>query len=447
MPTAETLLVEPELTLPPGPRLPGHLVAKLWIERPVSFWEACAASHGDTFTVELGSLGTTVLFADPEAVRQVFALAPEAYECRPFNEHYRSVVGTNSVLAADGGRHRQIRRVLTPALHRRLVEAQGEAILRAVRRSLPEWPIGRPFSPRPMLHRISLEVMLGILFGSVEDGLPGEILRLFTQEIYQDLGSWSAWTRFMRHQPALRERIAEEARRRRDGATGETLLDAMLQARDETGAPLSDEDVQDQVFTMLVAGVDPTALALAWALYWITGEPEVLARLREELGRLGPDFGTSAVDGLPYLEAACRESFRMYPVVLTPTGRKLLAPAEIGGRLYPAGVTLLPCTYLVHRRADLYPEPDRFRPDRFLERSYAPHEYFPFGGGARTCIGASLAPLEMKLVLAEILTRCELIPAHDGPVEPVGHGALLAPSDAFKLLMTDLRPERNLRGG
>ena len=116
----------------------------------------------------------------------------------------------------------------------------------------------------------------------------------------------------------------------------------------------------------------------------------------------------------------------MHPIPTTPSGRKLVGPVEIGGRRYEPGVTLLPCTYLVHRRPDLYPEPARFRPERFLERQYASHEYFPFGGGARTCVGAALAPLEMKLVLAEILTGCDLVPAHDGPVRPVRHGTLLA---------------------
>jgi cytochrome P450 len=429
--------------LPPGPELPGHRVAQLWIERPVEFWEDCAAKYGDTFTIELGSLGTTVLFADPEAVRHVFQLSPEVYECGPFNGHYNAVMGANSLLVSDGGRHRRMRRMLAPPLHRRLLEAQGEAIVRVVRRSLEGWPMGRAFSPRPMLHLISMEVVLGMLFGSDEDALAREIRRVFAEEIYQDLGSWSAWTRFVRYQPRLRERIAGEVARRRGGggpeAGGTTLFDALIQGRDESGAPLSDAEIQDHIFTMLVAGVDPTALALAWALYWILGEPEVLGRLRREIDDLGTGPAPALIAELPYLSAACQEALRMYPVVITPTGRKLVAPAEVQGRRYPAGVTLLPCTYLVHRRGELYPDPGRFRPERFLGRQYAPHEYFPFGGGARTCIGAALAPLELKLVLAEILARCELAPAHTGPVRPVRHGTLLAPSDALRFVLAGPR--------
>jgi unspecific monooxygenase len=218
------------------------------------------------------------------------------------------------------------------------------------------------------------------------------------------------------------------------------LFDAMVQARDETGSSLSDEEIEDHIFTMLVAGVDPTALALSWALYWIHEDAEVLSTLRTEIDGLGPDPGPERIDQLPYLTSVCLETLRMYPVVITPTGRKLPTPVELHGRRYEPGVTLLPCTYLVHHRADLYPDPFRFRPERFRERQYSAHEYFPFGGGARTCIGASLAPLEMKLVLAEVMAKCELAPTHEGSVRPVRHGTLLAPSDAMKFVLTRKRP-------
>ena len=435
-----TISTDLPMSLPPGPDLPSRQVAQLWIEQPVEFWEACSARYGATFTIELGSLGTTVLFAHPEAVRQVFQLSPESYECRPFNGHYKSVMGSHSLLVSDGTRHRRMRRVLMPPLHRRLVETHGEATRRLVRRALNQWVTGQAFSPRPFMHMISLEIILGIVFGS-EDELGREILRIFSEEIYPDLGSWSAWTRFVHYQPRFRKRIAEKVERSRTGAEsgGGALFDALVQGRDEAGDPLTDDEIQDHIFTMLVAGVDPTALAVSWALYWIHEDSEVLSRLRQELDSQGPEAAPERIAELPYLSAVCQETLRMYPVVITPTGRKLLDSVEIDGRRYPPGVTLLPCTYLVHRHEDLYPEPARFRPTRFLERQYAAHEYFPFGGGARTCIGAALAPLEMKLVLAEIVMRCELDPAHEGVVRPVRHGTLLAPSDEMKFILTGNR--------
>jgi cytochrome P450 family 110 len=429
--------------LPAGPDLPSRKVAQLWIEQPVEFWEDCAARFGDVFTIELGSLGTTVLFWHPEAVRQVFQLSPDSYECRPFNGHYNAVMGANSLLVADGGPHRRMRRMIMPPLHRRLVETHGESTRECVRRAIALWPTGRAFSPRPTMHLISLQIILAITFGATTDELASEILRVFSEEIYQDLGSWSAWTRFVRYQPKLRELIAERVKQKRAASesAGTTLFDALVQARDEAGNLLGDDEISDHIFTMLVAGADPTALALSWALYWIHEAPEVLSRLRQELDDLGPDAGPERIARLPYLAAVCEETLRMYPVVITPTGRKLLAAADIQGRSYPPGVTLVPCTYLVHRRSEIYPEPARFRPERFLERQYASHEYFPFGGGARTCVGASLAPLEMKLVLSEIVTSCDLAPAHSGPVRPVRHGTLLAPCDAMKFILNGSRPK------
>jgi cytochrome P450 len=283
------------------------------------------------------------------------------------------------------------------------------------------------------MHLFSLKLILRVFFGSADEGLGRWIARIFAEEIYHDLSSWGPWTRFGHLQPRLRGMIDEEVRRRREHPDpgGTTLLDALVQARGESGEPLADEEIQDHLFTMLVGGADPTALALSWALYWIHEDPDVLGRLRSELG---PSPETGALSELPYLDAVCQESLRMYPVVTTPSGRKLLSEVSIRGRHFGPGITLLPCTYLVHRRPDLYPEPARFRPERFLERQYAPHEYFPFGGGVRTCLGASLAPVELKLVLAEILTRSRLIPAHDGPVRPVRHGTLLAPSNTMKFL-------------
>jgi unspecific monooxygenase len=282
-----------------------------------------------------------------------------------------------------------------------------------------------------------LKIILRIFFGSVDEGLGREISEIFSREIYRDFSSWGPWTRFGHLQPRLRGLIDEEVRRRRAQPDAEsiTLLGALIEARSESGAFLDDAEIQDHLFTMLVGGADPTALALSWTLYWIHEVPQALAHLRRELAEFGPELDPRRVAELPYLNAVCLESLRMYPVVTTPTGRKLLVTATVQGRSYEPGVTLLPCPYLVHRRPDLFPEPARFQPERFLKRQYAPHEYFPFGGGARTCIGSALAPLEMKLVLAEILAHCHLIPAHDGPVRPARHGTLLAPSDAMKFLL------------
>ncbi len=426
-------------TLPPGPDLPSRRVAQLWIEQPIEFWEECAARFGDTFTIELGSLGTTVLFSDPEAIRQIFQLPPESYEVRPFNDYYRSVMGEHALFLTDGADHRRMRKVLMPPLHRKLAATHGAATRGLVIEVVGAWPVGKAFSPRPAMHLLSLRIILGIIFGSTEDPLAREIARVFSEEIYQHLGSWSAWTRFSHLHGRFRDLIGATIRQRRSASAsdsaGYTLFDALVSARDGAGNVLGENEIEDHLFTMFVAGVDPTALALSWALFWIHEDREVLAKIREELAGLGAEPAPDRVAELPYLAAVCQETLRMYPIPSTPSGRKLLTPLELDGWRFEPGVTLLPCPYLVHRRAELYSEPARFRPERFLERQYAPHEYFPFGGGARTCIGAALVPLELKLVLAEIINRCDLVAAHDGPVRPARHGTLLAPSDSMKFLL------------
>jgi cytochrome P450 len=425
--------------------LPAWLQAQAWIERPVEFWQQCAADFGDVFTVQLGSVGPTVLFHHPEAVRQIFQLPAGRFTCRQFNEQYAYVMGNRSLLVSDGAAHRRLRRVVLPALQRQREAAHAPLVQRAARQAVETWPAAEAFNVRPSLHVLSLQVMLGVLFGTAEDELGQEITRLFASEVFQDWGTWSPWARFGRLQPQLRDLLSRAAGRRPGSAAkGLSLFDALLAARDENGQPLSEEEVQDQVFTMLIAGVDPAAIALTWALYWIHEEPAVRATLVEEVKALGPNPEAARLAQLPYLAAVCAESLRMYPVVATPSGRRLTAPAEIAGRRFDAGITLLPCTYLVHRREELYPEADRFRPERFLQRAFAPHEYFPFGGGGRLCVGAWLASLEMRIAVATILACRALEPAHLGPVRPVRHGTLLAPSREMRLTLT--RPSRLAAG-
>ena len=434
-PSDPTVAVRSEL--PPGPALPGWEVARQWIERPVEFWEECGGRFGDTFTIELGSIGTSVLFSHPEAVREIFDLSPETYEVRPYNGYSGTVMGDRAIFRTDGAEHRRKRRLIIPQLTRRSVDSHRDAARRLVRELIDSWETGQIVSPRPALHLLTLKFILEIGLGTLQSELAREVVRIFSQDVYPHLGSWSSWSRFIHLQPRLRELITQEVILRRSGADREisSVLDAMVRARDESGAPVDHEEIQDHLFTLLIVGADPAAIVLSWLLYWIHADPEVLHRLRRELFELGPPADAKSVAELPYLTAVVQESLRMYPVPATPSGRKLLVPVAIQGRIYEPGITLLPCTYLVHRRQEIYPDPSRFDPDRFLGRRFAPHEFFPFGGGNRACVGAGLAPLEIKLIMAEILACCEFEPAHEGPVRPVRHGTLIAPSDALRFVV------------
>jgi cytochrome P450 len=427
---------ETRVSLPNGPDLPGWRVAQMWMERPIEFWEECREQFGDSFTVELGSIGKTVLFCHPEAVRQIFQLPTSAYVCRPYNDYYKMVMGERSILLADGSEHRRMRKMVMPSMQRKSFETHMVSIGAIVRETVAGWPEGEVFTPRLSLHLMGLKIILAVVFGTIEDPLARQIATIFENEIYLDLGSLSAWTRFVHLKPRLREMIsAEIARRRGQGETSSgTLFDTLIRSKDESGELISDSEIQDHIFTMFVAGVDTTAIALAWALYWVHEDPKIEARLRAELETVAASRDPQAIVELPYLNAVCLETLRMYPVVSTPTGRKLLVDTEIHGQIYPTGVTLLPCTHLVHRRADIYPEPSRFHPDRFENANFSASEYLPFGGGARTCIGAVLAPLEMKIALCELMLESKLTAAHLGPVKPVRHGTLIAPSETYRFV-------------
>jgi cytochrome P450 len=227
------------------------------------------------------------------------------------------------------------------------------------------------------------------------------------------------------------------ARRRGDHApAGQNLLDDLLAAGHEDGTPLGDREVRDALLTILIAGHDTTALALAWSLGEIAGHPEVVDRLCDELARVtgGGPPEAGHLPALEYLEGAIRESLRLRPVAPFVV-RKTVRPFAAGGRQYPAGVVLCPCSYLVHRREELYPKPDLFRPERFLERTFGPHEWFPFGGGNRVCLGMPFALYEMKVLLATILSQVR-------PSRPAGarsvarrYGIVLGPDDGGTIVV------------
>jgi cytochrome P450 len=238
---------------------------------------------------------------------------------------------------------------------------------------------------------------------------------------------------------AARERVdrllfAEIAARRRADVTGRAdVLSLLTQATYEDGAPLEDAALRDELMTMLLAGHETTATALAWAVGHVLGDPGVHARLQEELRGLGPGDPQQATK-LEYLDAVCRETLRLTPIVPL-VGRRLTRPMTIGGVSLPAGVVASPCIYLAHRRAERWPEPARFRPERFLESKPTPYEFLPFGGGVRRCLGMAFALVEMKIVLAEVLRRVELRAAPGYQVRVVRRSVTLAPSEGMPVVV------------
>jgi cytochrome P450 family 110 len=422
------------LLLPPGPETTPAQQAREWIERPLELLDDCARRFGDVFTLRLGGLGATVMFSHPEAVRTIFRAPPDSFECEHFNQSYRFVMGDNALFLRDGEPHRRLRRVMVPLLCHHGMEAHAREISAIARKAVEGWSEGQSLAVRPVMHELALRVMSRFVFGEREAARE-RLLEWFKTEVWRDQRAWKPWTSLSRLQPRLRDLISDELEHRRgSNGRGRTpdLLDHLLASRDEDGQPLDEVEIQDQVLTLTITAVDPVGFALTWLLAWVARTPEVQSALRHELGALGDDPDPLAVLQLPYLTAACQETLRIHPILPTVSGRRLTVPMEIAGHHLEAGTTVAPCAYLVHRREDLYPDPLAFRPRRFLERRFGPHEYFPFGGSNRHCLGTTLAPMELKLVLATILSRGRLVLEDPGGAE-VRYGTLVGPPGDLRI--------------
>ena len=272
-------------------------------------------------------------------------------------------------------------------------------------------------------------------------GSPLSASLLFFPVLQQDWGAWSPWGKFVRQRQQIYDLLQAEIDQRRSQPEikGNDVLSLMLLARDEDGQPMTDIELQDELMTMLFAGHETTATALTWALYWIHKLPVVKDKLLQELDSQGNDTEPLAIASLPYLTAVCNETIRIYPVSPIVFPRSSRISVEIAGQQFPPETNLVPCIYLVHHREDIYPEPKQFKPERFLERQFSPAEFIPFGGGNRRCLGYALAMLEMKLVLATIMSQYELTLANTKPEKPRRRGFVVAPANGVKMIVTGTR--------
>jgi cytochrome P450 family 110 len=448
-------------TLPAGPSLPRAFQMMHWIRRPIPFMEDCARAYGDPFTIgfpaipgtpERAQRPTFVFFAHPDAIRDIFTGDETVLRAGDANAFLEPVLGPNSLLVLDGARHLRERRLMQPPFHGERMQAYADVMREVTDRVVDGWPVGQPFPIHTEMQHITLEVILRTVFG-VDEGLRLARLRdLLTRLLTYatsplalllrlELGGLTPWgrlVRVMRDVDALLH--AEITRRRTEGVDGRSdVLSMLVAARDEQGRPMTDQELRDEMFTLLVAGHETTATSLAWAFHRILAHPEVQARLADELGRVvgrGP-LQARDLPQLEYLDATVKETLRLMPI-LPVVGRWLAAPARIGGVDLPAGVIATPCIYLAHRRPDVWPEPEAFRPERFVGARPSPYTFLPFGGGVRRCLGMAFALYEMKIVLATVLARVVLRAAPGSSVRVVRRSITLAPSHGMPVVVDAL---------
>ena len=396
--------------LPPGPRLPRTLQAVGWTQRPLPWLEKCHRRYGDTFTLRIRHYGDWVILSDPDDVKKVFT-AGRAVGVDTANPLLGPLLGPRSVMLLEEPEHMTRRKLMLPSFHGKAVQADSEMMAAVARQAISRWPVGEPFALWPRMQDITLDVVMRAVFGP-----DSEHPRL--QPLRERLRGLTAWMNEPRNlarlalfgprwvinsrgyreaMGAVEEAVMEEVRRRKAEPDGGALgvVSMLVSARYEDGSPLSDQDLRDELVTLLSDG--PTSSTLAWTFERLLRNPDKLAKLQEDL-RDG--------DGA-YLDAVVKETLRLRPPVPVVV-RNLLEPLRLGGYELPAGTTVAPCIHLIHRDERHYPEAHRFLPERFVGKQPGTYTWIPFGGGTRRCLAASYAEMEMKRVLRIVLETTEL---------------------------------------
>ncbi len=398
------------------------------------------------------------MLASPEAVKDVFRGDARSLHSGEGNEFLTATVGANSLLVLDGEPHARQRRALLPPLKGERMRSFFRAMQAETLEEVRTWEPPQALGMLEPMQRITLRVMLQVVLGvesraelvdfekkvervlALARGRYGLILVKVLPVAFLQRTRSLPFYRRMHELDAALFALIEERRRRPVAARGENILADLLAAAHEDGQPLSDPEIRDALVTLIFAGHDTTSVALSWALEQIMPHSVVVERIAEELRRVtgGGPPAAGQLNSLAYLDAAIRESLRTRTIL--PFAVRLTKQAfAAGGRDYPAGVVLCPCSHLVHRREDLYPEPGQFRPDRFLERHYAAQEWFPFGGGNRMCVGMSFALYEMKVVLSTLFATVRLLRPPGARSNPIRRGIVLAPDDRAQMTVVENR--------
>ena len=400
--------------LPPGPRLPQWVQLIVFMRYWAQFVTACRRRYGKVFTIRAAMAPPMVYVSDPAEIKKVFAGDPSIFHAGEANAMLGGLLGDTSVLVIDDDVHRERRRLMLPPFHRDAVARQAGLMAEIAATNIAGWSVGRPFAVAPKMSEITLEVILRTVIGASD---PARLAAL--RAVMPKLLNVGLWASFAIARPelqrrrlwrALRDRMqeadrllyAEIAERRADPNLAERtdVLAMLVRATEEDGRALSDRELRDQLMTLLVAGHDTTATGLSWTLERLTRHPTILDKAVQ-----AADAEDSAGD--EYLDAVAKETLRIRPVVFD-VGRALKEPVELAGYQLPAGVMVVPAIGLVHSDSQVYPDAERFDPDRMVGANLSPTTWFPFGGGNRRCLGATFAMVEMRVVLREVLRRVEL---------------------------------------
>ena len=450
----------------PTPKTPTLVQQLQWVLNPTGYLQTNHHRYPDLFKAKIIGLGNDIiLISNPEIMQYILTHDRQEFTApSSLNTLLKPLLGDYSVVMLDGDGHRQRRQLVMPSFHGERLKVYGDLTCRITREAMEKLPENQPFLAREVMQDISLKVIMEAVFG-VTEGERYEELQyrlkelldlfdspitsgfLFFPSLQKDLGNWSPWGYFLRQRQALDKLIYAEISDRRANPDPERtdILSLLMFAKDEQGESMKDQELRDELITLLMAGHETTASAMAWALYWLHHIPEIKDKLIEELNTLSPDAEGMDIFRLPYLTAVCNETLRLSPSAMLTFTRLAQQTVEVGGYTFKPGDIVAGCLYLTHQREDIYANPKQFNPQRFLDHKYSAYEFIPFGGGSRRCMGEALAKFEMKLVIAIIISEYCLKLADTQPEKQQRRGLTLSPKRGVKMILEGKRQPQKAR--
>ncbi|AFY43331.1 cytochrome P450 [Nostoc sp. PCC 7107] len=442
------------------PNTPAVLQLLNWVFRPMPYMEECAKRYGDVFALKLQkNIPPIVFVSHPQDLQQILSHDTKELEAPgDLNSLFQGLLGKRSVISLSGEEHQRQRQLMMPPLHGERMRGYSQIINDITAKVISQYPVGQPFNIRTVSQDITLRVIMQAVFG-MDQGLRAEqlqqrlkellengssvwrVVSLYFPALQRDFGPIKVWGKQQALQQTSDQLIYEEIQERREhpDSSRTDILSLLMDARDAEGQPMTDVELRDELMTLLVAGHETTATAIAWAMYWIHKLPQVKEKLIQELDSLEDEPDPNTIYKLPYLSAVCSETLRIYPVGMLTFPRRVKTPITVSGYELPPGTPVMSAIYLAHQREDIYPQPKQFKPERFLEKQFSPYEYIPFGAGARRCIGLAFAQWEMKLAIAKMLTIRELDLVDSTEVKPQRRGLVTGPNRPIRMVVKSER--------
>lgn len=435
---------------PPGPTQHSWAQLRAFIKQPLDLFKRSRADYGSLFTLRLWGQPPYVVVSEPAHLKQIFTASPDVLHAGAINAAiFKPILGASSLLTLDGCPHLRHRKLILPAFHGEKMAGYGKQITDVTKKKIQTWRVGQELSVLNEVRAITFDIILQNVFGLDASNVqaqqfiytlhqlidlikkPLSLLVFLNPGLHRHLGPFTPWKKMMRLRAEVDAYLYQEIdqRRRLPCAHRMDILSLLLQAQDEQGRGMSQEEIRDELMTLLIAGHETSTTGIAWTLYWILSHPEVEQQVRLELNQVSPSQ--------PFLEACIKEALRLIPVVPYIT-RLTQSKYELGGYDLPKGSVIAPSIYLAHHHPEFWPHPEQFIPERFLSGPETPYTYLPFGGGVRRCIGAAFAHDEMKKVVAEILKHALLKLKPGYRAQPLRKGVVMCPSKGLPVLIRQL---------